>query len=119
MSKFHLLLLLTVNLLVISCNKNDDSLSVVIADFETEILLGENQAIVTISNLSQNATSYLWETTAGIIENNTAENTSIYFTENGIYPITLIASNGTNSDTKTIEVTVDFSSKILKKNHSN
>ena len=56
MSKFHLLLLLTVNLLVISCNKNDDSLSVVIADFETEILLGENQAIVTISNLSQNAT---------------------------------------------------------------
>ena len=107
MYKFHLFLLFTVNLLVISCNKNDDSLSPVIADFEAEILLGENQAIVSITNLSQNATSYLWTTTTGIIENNTDENTSIYFTENGIYPITLIASNDTNSDTKTIEVTID------------
>lgn len=107
MYKFYLTLILLVNLLILSCNKNDDSLSSVIADFESEILLGENQAIVRITNLSQNATSYQWTTTTGTIENNTDENTSIYFTENGIYPVTLIASNGTNSDTKTIEVTID------------
>lgn len=107
MYRFYITLILLVNLLILSCNKNDDSLSSVIADFESEILLGENQAIVRITNLSQNATSYQWTTTTGTIENNTDENTSIYFTENGIYPITLIASNGTNSDTKTIEVTID------------
>lgn len=107
MYKFYLTLVILVNLSFLSCNKNDDSHSYVIADFESEILFGENQTIVSTTNLSQNATSYIWETTAGIIENNTDENTSIYFTENGIYPITLIASNGTNSDTKTMEVIVD------------
>jgi len=107
MYRFYLTLILLVNFLFLSCNKNDDSLSYVIADFESEILLGENQAIVSITNLSQNATSYQWTTTTGIIENNTDENISIYFTENGIYPVTLIASNGTNSDTKTIEITID------------
>lgn len=107
MYRFYLTLILLVNFLFLFCNKNDDSLSYVIADFESEILLGENQAIVSITNLSQNATSYQWTTTTGIIENNTDENISIYFTENGIYPVTLIASNGTNSDTKTIEITID------------
>lgn len=100
-------LMLTISLLVLSCNKDEVSLTSVVADFETETLLGENQVIVTVTNSSQNAISYQWTTTNGTIENATNENTSIYFTENGTYPITLIASNGTISDTKTIEVTID------------
>lgn len=41
----------------------------VVSDFETEILFGENQAIVNVTNLSQNATSYQWTATNSIIEN--------------------------------------------------
>lgn len=41
----------------------------VVSDFETEILFSENQAIVNVTKLSQNATSYQWTATNGTIEN--------------------------------------------------
>lgn len=107
MNKSYFTLAIVVSLFLLCCHKNDDSLMAVVSDFETEILFGENQAIVNVTNLSQNATSYQWTATNGTIENATNENTAIYFTANGTYPITLIASNGSNSDTKTIAITID------------
>jgi len=106
MNRYYLTLLI-ISLFLFSCNKDDDSFISVVADFETNVLLGENQAIVTVTNLSKNAISYNWSASSGTIENATNENTSIYFTENGTYPITLVASNETISDTKTIEITID------------
>lgn len=92
-----------------SCSKDDEStiLPVVIADFETAVLLGENQAIVSLTNLSKNATTYEWSIPNGTSDDTTVESPLIYYTENGTYSITLIASNGTVSDTKTIEITID------------
>lgn len=107
MSKINLLLLFIIAAFFSSCSNDDSNELIVVANFETEILLGENQSIVSLTNLSQNATSYVWSTTNGTIEDATNENTSIYFTENGTYEITLIASNDTNSDIKTIEITID------------
>jgi PKD repeat protein len=107
MNKIKLLFLLTVVILFTSCSNDDSNEIMVIANFETEILLGENQAIVTITNSSQNAITYQWTSSSGTIENETDENPSIYFTENGTHSITLVASNGTASDTKTIEITID------------
>lgn len=107
MYRYYLTLSVIISLLLVSCNRDDNALPSVIADFETEILLGENQAIVTVTNSSQNATSYQWTTSNGTVENTTVANTSIYFTAYGTYSITLTASNATTSDTKTVEVTID------------
>lgn len=107
MYKLNLIFTLIISLLLFSCNKDDDTLISVSADFKTNVLLGENQAIVTVKNLSQNATSYQWSASSGTIDNATDENTSIAFTENGTYSITLVASNGTISDSKTIKITID------------
>ncbi|MCF2873232.1 MULTISPECIES: acetoacetate decarboxylase family protein [unclassified Tenacibaculum] len=108
MNKLNLTLLFLISVVFLSCNENDNPPeSIVIANFETEILLGENQAIVALTNLSQNATTYKWSSSDGVIENTTDDNTSIYFTENGTYQITLVASNGVSSNTKTIDFTID------------
>ena len=107
MYRYYLTLSVIISLLLIACNRDDNALLSVIADFEAEILLGENQAIVTVTNSSQNATSYQWTASNGTVENTTDANTSIYFTANGTYSITLTASNATTSDTKTVEVTID------------
>ncbi|MDB2570962.1 hypothetical protein N9X82_00590 [Polaribacter sp.] len=69
MNKYYFALVIVVSLFLLFCYKNDDSLMAVVSDFETEILFGENQAIVNVTNLSQNATSYQWTATNGIIEN--------------------------------------------------
>ena len=91
-----------------SCSEDDTTTeSIITADFETAILLGENQAIVTLTNLSQNATTYEWSFPDGTSDTATEENPTIFYTENGTYSITLVALNGTETDTKTIEVTID------------
>ncbi|MDG1245736.1 MAG: hypothetical protein P8N74_04495 [Polaribacter sp.] len=69
MNKYYFALVIVVSLFLLFCYKNDDSLMAVVSDFETEILFGENQAIVNVTNLSQNATSYQWTATNCIIEN--------------------------------------------------
>lgn len=108
MNKFNLALILIFSLIFSSCSEDDNTpLINVTADFEATILLGENQAIVTLANLSENATTYDWSFPNGVTENSIEENPTIYYTENGTYLITLVASNGTISDTKTIEITID------------
>lgn len=109
MNKLNLTLILLISVFLSSCSSEDDNAiqSTITADFETAVLLGENQAIVTVTNSSHNATTYQWSASSGTIENGTDENTSIYFIENGTYAISLLASNGTSSDTKTIEITID------------
>ena len=108
MNKLYSTLILLICVFFSSCSEDDNTLEpTVIADFEATILLGENQAIVTLTNLSQNATTYDWSFPNGTTDDTTEENPTIYYTENGTYSITLEASNGTTSDTKTIEVTID------------
>ena len=108
MNKSNLTLIFLINVLFFSCSDDDNVIqSTITADFETTVLLGENQAIVTITNLSQNATTYEWTFQSGTSDDITEENPTIFYTENGIYSITLVASNGTNTDTKTIEITIE------------
>ncbi|PCE62861.1 acetoacetate decarboxylase family protein [Sediminicola luteus] len=103
-----ILTFLLISIFMTSCSNEDttETLSVV-ADFETEILLGENQAIVSLKNLSRNATSYSWSFPNGTSDGLNEENPTATYIENGAYTITLVASNGTQTDTKTIEITID------------
>lgn len=108
MNKVSLTLLLIISMFFSSCSEDDNTPEpIIIADFETAILLGENQAIVELTNLSQNATTYEWSFPNGTPENSTEENPTISYIENGTYSITLVASNGTESKTKTVEITID------------
>lgn len=94
--------------LFFSCSEDDTTMQPkVMANFETNILLGENQAIVELTNRSQNATAYEWDFPNGTSDEATAENPTVYYTENGTYSISLTAINGTVTDTKTIEITID------------
>ena len=108
MNKLNLALILLISIIFSSCNKDGDSLlNSVTANFETNILLGENQAIVMLTNLSQNATAYEWSFPNGTSDDTAEENPTVFYTENGTYSITLMVSNGTVTDTKTIEITIN------------
>lgn len=108
MKKLNLILTLLLGVLLFSCNKDDNTMQPTItANFKTTIQLSENQAVVKVTNLSQNATAYKWSFPNGTSNNTTDENPTIFYTKNGTYTITLVASNGTISDTKTIEITID------------
>ena len=108
MNKFNLIAILFISIFISSCSDDDTTtLLSITADFETNILLGENQAIVEINNLSENATTYEWTFPNGTSDEITEENPTIFYTENGTFSITLVASNGTVTDTKTIEITID------------
>ena len=84
----------------------DDDLSVT-ADFETNLVIEQNQAVITLSNMSKNATTYEWSFPEGTPEDSTEENPTVTYTQNGTYTITLVASNGTKTDTKSFEITVE------------
>jgi len=107
MGKIKFVVLIALAILYSSCSNDETNEITVVANFEAEILLGENQAVVSVTNTSQNATTYQWSATDGTIENATDENTSIYFIENGTYTINLNASNGSSTDTKSLEITID------------
>jgi PKD repeat protein len=107
MNSIKLCLLLSVVALFSSCSNDDANPINVVADFETEILLGENQATVTLTNLSQNATSYEWTFPNATTQTSTEDNPTISYTENGTYTITLVALNENITDTKTIEITIN------------
>ncbi len=108
MSKLSLGLLLVVVVFISSCSKDEDVVEpTVIADFETTLLFGENQAVVNLSNLSQQATVYEWSFPNGTPESSTEENPTVSYIEKGTYPITLVASNGTDTARKTIEITIE------------
>lgn len=61
---------------------------------------------VTMQNISRNATAYFWSFEGASPSNSTEENPTITYLRPGRYSITLFATNGTNSDTKTVEVCV-------------
>lgn len=115
MKKISATLLVVCSMLLISCDENNGTIdpttsdveTTIIADFETAIQLSENQAVVTVTNMSENATTYEWSFPDGTSDNTTEENPTIFYTKNGTYSITLVASNGEVSDTKTIEITID------------
>jgi PKD repeat protein len=57
--------------------------------------------------LSQHATSYEWSFPNAAPETSTETHPTIAFLENGTYTITLVASNGSEAVTKTIEIVID------------
>ena len=79
----------------------------IIANFETDIIYEENQALVTLTNLSENANSFEWFIPNGIPNYSTEVNPSISFIENDTFAITLVASNGNETDTSIIEISIE------------
>jgi len=106
MNNFKLLIVALIALLT-SCSKDDEIKPLVSADFEYEWIVEENQAIVSLVNSSENATDYEWSFPNATHENSTEENPTITYTENGTYTISLVASNATSTDTKSVELTID------------
>lgn len=78
----------------------------VVANFYAPSTVGANEPI-TLENRSQNATSYFWSIEGATPSTSTEVNPTIVFTRTGRYAITLFATNGTNSDTKTVNVNVE------------
>ncbi len=77
----------------------------VVADFSVPATLPTGQPI-TMQNRSQNATSCFWSFEGATPSTSTEENPTITYSRTGNFAITLFVTNGTNSDTKTINVNV-------------
>ena len=77
----------------------------VVADFVVPASLPAGQP-VTMQNRSQNATSYFWSFEGATPATSTEENPTITYSRAGNFAITLFVTNGTNSDTKTVNVNV-------------
>ena len=77
----------------------------VVADFVVPASLPAGQP-VTMQNRSQNATSYFWSFEGATPATSTEENPTITYSRVGNFAITLFVTNGTNSDTKTVNVNV-------------
>ena len=77
----------------------------VVADFVVPSTLPAGQPI-TMQNRSQNATSYFWSFEGATPATSTEENPTITYSRAGNFAITLFVTNGTNSDTKTVNVNV-------------
>lgn len=101
------LLILALIALLISCSEEDELQQPVSADFGFDLAIEENQAIVRISNSSENATAYEWSFPGAIQENSNDENPIVTYTKNGTYTINLVASDGISTDTKSVEITIE------------
>ena len=77
----------------------------VVADFSVPATLPTGQPI-TMQNRSQNATSCFWSFEGATPSTSTEENPTITYSRAGNFAITLFVTNGTNSDTKTVNVNV-------------
>lgn len=77
----------------------------VVADFVVPASLPAGQP-VTMQNRSQNATSYFWSFEGATPATSTEENPTITYSRAGNFAITLFVTNGTNNDTKTVNVNV-------------
>ncbi|TKG89819.1 PKD domain-containing protein [Puteibacter caeruleilacunae] len=106
MDNFKILIVALIALLT-SCSNDDELELIVTAGFEVDVVVEENKAIVSLINSSQNATSYEWSFPNAVDEDSTEENPTVTYTENGTYTITLVASDGVSTDTKSIEITID------------
>jgi PKD repeat protein len=106
MKNFKLLIIVLVALIT-SCRQDDEPEPLVTADFEVNMTVEKNQAILSLNNTSQNATTYEWSFPNAIEESATEEHPTATYTKNGTYTITLVASNGDATDTKSLEITID------------
>jgi PKD repeat protein len=106
MKKITLIIVALIALLS-SCSDDDELKPIVTADFKFDLKVEENKAIVSLVNSSENATTYEWSFPNATIENSTEENPSVTYAENGTYTISLLASDGNSTDTKSIEITID------------
>ncbi|WP_343634809.1 gliding motility-associated C-terminal domain-containing protein [Fluviicola sp.] len=89
--------------------KPEDCTQMPVASFTaTDATTGYPGLTVHFSNSSQNATSFVFEFAPNLTTSTTdvTEIVSATFTQPGIYPVVLTASNGSCSDTDTIYVTI-------------
>lgn len=101
-------LLALISMLVTSCFPDvDDVPTLVEANFTTDLTVTQDEATVILNNTSSNATIYEWTFPGGNPESSTEETPGVItYTENGTYTITLVASDGTQTDTKTTTITI-------------
>lgn len=76
------------------------------ASFTYSTPVCENYAVA-FTNTSFNATTYQWTFQGGSPATSTLTNPIVQFLSTGIKTITLIATDGINSDTKTLQITVN------------
>lgn len=93
--------------LLTACSQDNELDPPVVADFDFELSVEQNKAIVSLTNTSQNAIAYEWLFPGAEEGNSSEENPIATYTENGTYTITLEASDGVAQDTKSIEITID------------
>lgn len=88
-------------------NQNDGNQTAnVRARFFNSIRIVNNQAQVSIRNRSENAESFQWSFPGGTPATSTLENPIVTYPQNGTFTITLVASNGDASDTRTQNLTI-------------
>lgn len=111
MKNFKPLILLVIICIFFSCKK-DSSTPTPIADFSYSGA-GVAPSTVTFTNASTNATSYSWD--FGDNSTSTEVSPSHKFTAGGVYTVKLTStgSGGTNSTSKTINITAPTILKIL------
>jgi PKD repeat protein len=86
-----------------------------IADFTSDKVIINSGDSISFSNISlNNPTSFYWKFKGGNIDTATVSNPTVVYNEEGIYPVTLIASNEAGSDTivKQNYVTVNTTSSV-------
>ena len=77
-------------------------------NFEVPFLNRDLQAPLqlTMNNLSVSATDFLWQFDGGLPASSTEENPVVTYNTPGTYTITLQASNGKETDTKSLQITL-------------
>lgn len=84
----------------------------VTADFTTDVSFGTTPLVVTIDNNTTGATSYAWS--FGNTQTSALQNpTPVTYINSGTYTITLVASNGTCTETYTVLVIAELPSTIV------
>lgn len=86
---------------------NDDQDLEVNAGFIASVSIINNQARVTLNNQSENADTFQWSFPGGAPSSSTLENPIVTYPQNGTFTITLVASNGTDSDTTTQTLSIN------------
>ncbi|MCY1720406.1 PKD domain-containing protein [Prolixibacteraceae bacterium Z1-6] len=90
-----------------------DPIVIPVADFSSDrvnITTGES---VTFSDLSTDATSRTWTFTGGTPGTSTAQNPTVTYNSAGIYKVSLTATNGAYSDTKTVDNYIQVTDQVV------
>ena len=78
----------------------------VIANFTYQVIEPCVPPTVQFTNTSSNATTYSWSFPGGYPSTSTLQNPLVTYNDPGTYTVTLFASNGSSSDTKTMNVSI-------------